>query len=320
MRLFVYEHVSASPAHAFPASLRAEGRAMLDAIAEDFGRVPDVEVVTVADCDEHAFRERARAADFTFVVAPEFDQLLRTLCRWVEEAGGRLLGPSSAAIALTGDKLLLARHLTAHGIRTPATTPLTGCDLPFAFPVVVKPRFGAGSQATYLLRSREAAAERLPGTRSATASRLTEDKIVQPFVPGFAASVAFLIGPQQYVALAPAAQHLSDDGEFHYLGGAVPLPNDLAERAARVARRALAVIDGLCGYVGVDVVLGGEPDGGDDWVIEINPRLTTSYLGLRRLARTNLAESMLRIAMGKEAEPVTWRDGVVEWRADGTIV
>ena len=38
-------------------------------------------------------------------------------------------------------------------------------------------------------------------------------------------------------------------------------------------------------------MLGDDPAGADDVVIEINPRLTTSYLGLRRLARDNLADA-----------------------------
>ena len=53
------------------------------------------------------------------------------------------------------------------------------------------------------------------------------------------------------------------------------------------------------GYVGVDLVLGREPDGSEDVVIEINPRLTTSYVGLRAAARTNLAEAMWQVAQGE---------------------
>ena len=52
------------------------------------------------------------------------------------------------------------------------------------------------------------------------------------------------------------------------------------------------------GYVGIDMILG--PDGPEsDVVLELNPRLTTSYLGLRQLARGNLAEAMLAAATGQ---------------------
>lgn len=42
--------------------------------------------------DEQArFCALAAAADYTLVIAPEFDDLLAKRCRWVEECGGRTL-------------------------------------------------------------------------------------------------------------------------------------------------------------------------------------------------------------------------------------
>jgi predicted ATP-grasp superfamily ATP-dependent carboligase len=143
---------------------------------------------------------------------------------------------------------------------------------------------------------------------------------VQPLVPGVPASVAFLLGPGQDVALAPAAQRLSSEGRFRYLGGTVPLAPPLAERAARLGRRAVREVPGLRGWVGVDLVLGEPSDGSADQVIEINPRLTTSYVGLRALATTNLAEILLRVADGEPAPAVVWRAGSVEFQPDGRTV
>src|SRR5439155_20066372 len=131
---------------------------------------------------------------------------------------------------------------------------------------------------------------------------------------GIAASVAVLVGPRQRVALAPAEQTLSSDGRFHYLGGKAPLPAPLAERAQRLALRAVKAVPGLFGYVGVDLVMGQRRG----YVIEINPRLTTSYVGLRRLARMNLGAAMLQVAEGKRVR-LDWRDGTVRWTPDGDV-
>src|SRR5262249_34011264 len=129
--------------------------------------------------------------------------------------------------------------------------------------------------------------------------------LLQPWVPGTAASVAFLLGPRQEIPLAPAAQLLSDDGRFRYLGGTAPLTPNLARRAVAVARNAIQAVPDLRGYVGVDLVLGDAADGSSDQVIEINPRLTTSYIGLRALARVNLAELMLHVIQGEPVEEPT---------------
>jgi predicted ATP-grasp superfamily ATP-dependent carboligase len=309
---------------------------MLSAILTDLGRVPGVEVVTLLSpyanvpragtrCrvirtaeEEAAFRDLARSADYTLVIAPELDDLLLTRCRWVEGSGGRLLGPSPAAVQLTGDKLALSQHLRQQEIPTPACLPVVPgipmCPLPF--PAVCKPCCGAGSLATFLVRNAEQWQRYLESGR---AEGWSGANLVQPFVPGQAASAAFLIGPSQSVALAPATQELSADGRFRYCGGRMPLPSPQAERIVSLAGRAVQAVPGLRGYVGVDVVLGDAADGNRDWVIEINPRLTTSYAGLRALARTNLADAMLRAVLGKEIPHLAWSDGPVRFRPDGTV-
>jgi predicted ATP-grasp superfamily ATP-dependent carboligase len=281
---------------------------MLAAVLEDFRCIPGVEPVNMpSDAGREAFEELVRSSDCTLLIAPEFDGLLAGLCRRVEQAGGRLIGPSSEAVKLTGDKVRLARHLSEAGVPTP------GCYAPgepVPFPAVLKPRDGAGSQATFLVHDRE---ELSRCRAAALAEGWRGELIVQPYVRGTAASVAFLVGPADCLPLLPAAQHLSDDGRFHYQGGRVPLPSELCERAVAVARPAVLAVPGLRGYVGVDLVLGET-----DQVLEINPRLTTSYVGLRALALTNLAEAMLRVADGN-ALAIHWREGAVEFRADGTV-
>jgi hypothetical protein len=94
------------------------------------------------------------------------------------------------------------------------------------------------------------------------------------------------------------------------LGGSTPIPEPFQSRARRLAEQAIACVEGLRGYVGVDLVLGDE-----DMAIEINPRLTTSYIGLRQLADSNLAEALLRIVQGQESM-VSWSDRKIEFAAN----
>jgi predicted ATP-grasp superfamily ATP-dependent carboligase len=307
-RIFIYEYTSASPG-VLPQSMRSEGRAMLEAVLADFACLPHVQTLTLPQLlgdEESAFRALARAADFTLVIAPETDDILYRRCRWVEECGGQLLGPSPEAVRLSGDKLACGRRLRTQGVPTPPCyLAAPGIPIPMLrYPAVWKPRHGAGSQAIFRV---ETALELERCAERARQEGWAGESVVQPFVPGMAASVAFLLGPQQQVALAPTAQHLSADGRFCYHGGTLPLPHSLAQRAVRLGNQAVAVIPDAKGYVGVDLVLGEPMDGSRDEVIEINPRLTTSYIGLRALARGNLAEAMLRTALGQEIPHLHWR-------------
>jgi predicted ATP-grasp superfamily ATP-dependent carboligase len=318
MRVFVYEYMTATATGRAPGSpehgMYREGRAMRDALAADL-HAAGVSVTTYPDdappCDDHRFLLEVARSDRQLIIAPELHGTLHALTV-LARTKGNPLGPSPDAVALTSDKLALAERWRAHGVPTPATTDRepTACE---AFPYIWKPRDGAGSTDTFLVRDRfELAAARA----SCTDAR---PMILQEFVPGRAASVAFLCGPRARVALAPGRQLLSADGRFKYEGGEVPLAPALAARATALATRAVAYVPGLLGYVGVDLVLGEAADGTGDRAIEINPRLTTSYLGLRALADFNLAELMLKVASGDEVAAPVWKPGRVYFGPDGHI-
>jgi tyramine---L-glutamate ligase len=302
---------------------------MLAAVLDDLRQLPNVQPVTLLHaslaweppCETHRFkqgqqRERffdlAGGADATLVIAPELHGQLLRWAGFVEQAGGRLLGSTLEAIGLTSDKALLGQWWQRHGVPTPAVARWQGSSQGLRFPAVLKPRDGAGSTATFLVRR----PEEVPACLAqAEAEGHDGDFVVQEFVRGKPASVAFLIGPTATVALLPASQQLSRDGRFHYQGGSLPLPVPLAERAVALGRRAVDAVAGLRGYVGVDLVLGAARDGSQDFAIEINPRLTTSYLGLRMVADTNLAGAMLRV-LGGEAPAIHWQTREVTFRPD----
>lgn len=294
-------------------ALLGEAWVMLSAVCADFAAIPGVSVTTLLDAalpadysldprvhtervapgeSDTVFRRSVRAADYVLVIAPEFDGILADRCRIAADSGAQLLGPSPEAVALTSDKLALARCWEQAGVRTP---PTVQNNPPFPLPWIVKPRFGAGSHGIRL-REAELPAEQL----------MSDQVVIQPLVTGLPASVAFLIGPHDRLALAPCSQVLDD--AFQYQGGSTPLSAPLGARALAIARQAIGCVPCLSGYVGVDVVLGER-----DWAIEINPRLTTSYIGLRQLAMGNIAEWLLRVVRGESVD-IRWRDGTIDFQ------
>ncbi len=334
MRIFVYEHVTGGgfAGGPLPASLAREGAAMLRAVLADLAAVGGVSVVTTIDervassplrelaervelvvtrtragGREH-FDRLASTSDGCLIVAPETDGILLERTQRARDLGARVLGSSAAAIRMASDKLELSRHLAARGIPcVPAEPYRSGLAPSFPPPWVLKPRAGAGSTDTYLLSDLDDRIE-------------IEDAILTPRVPGRAASVLAIVGEKGILPLAPGAQDLSTDGRFRYLGGVVPLPSIEGDRATRLALRAIGAVTGLAGFVGVDLILGRDLDPEPvDTVVEINPRLTTSYVGLRALACANLAERWLEAMLGRSARPIAWRDGEVRFSASGDV-
>jgi predicted ATP-grasp superfamily ATP-dependent carboligase len=335
MHIFLYEWITGgglveepSP---LPESLLIEGQAMLTALATDLAAIPNAQVTLLRDARleplslrgcrvvdihsrEHHLQEFSRLAaeaDRTIVIAPEFDGILTNTVQLAHEAGANLIVSSAEFIATTSNKQLTAEKLTPAGVPVPEAMMLDAdaerLPIEFTYPGVLKPLDGAGSQHTFLVTSRFDEPPAYPWPRR-----------LERFVPGIAASVAFLCGPEHRVPLAACRQHLTDDGRFGYLGGSLLWETDLAQRATRLAERALAAIPGALGYVGVDLVLGEAADGSLDTVIEINPRLTTSYVGLRAMTHDNLAAAMLEIVAGREFVP-TFRLDPLEFSANGSV-
>ena len=282
-RIFLYEYCTAlglgrnrnDPAH----SLYREGMAMRDAMHDDIIQAGhEVLILDHVAAEKEYFMLQLQQCDFAIVIAPEFDELLLQRSQWVDDVGIARLGPSLDAIRLTSDKWALAHHWQRHGIATPQTRLLEQAQ-PQAFTQVVKARYGAGGLHMQQITAHAPLPRNLP------------DAIVQPWHDGIHASQALLIGPSCIVPLPPARQKLQWEPEFAYHGGVMPIEPALARRVTNVAMRCVESVPGLYGYVGVDVLL----TPAKDYAIEINPRLTTSYLGYRQLVNGNLLTAWLAI-------------------------
>jgi len=334
MHFFLYEWCSGgglvNEPGTLPASLVREGITMAGALAADLIRIPGSRVTALRDprvvqlalhgCEildvqsaaEHLdqFERLAAQADATLLIAPEFDGILLKAARRVVSCGGRLRSPSPEFIRLTADKHKTCVRLAAAGIQVPqgiVLEPEQKLPADFSYPAVLKPVDGAGSQDTLLVA----------GPHDEPAPYAWPRRL-ERYMPGMAASVAFLCGPAGRVPLLPCKQRISEDARLRYRGGELPLPASLGERAVGLADRALAALPAAQGYVGVDLVLGRDPDGAEDFVIEVNPRLTTSYVGLRAMAKTNLAEAMIRVAEG-DTTPVEFLPRSLEFDVDGNV-
>ena len=233
------------------------------------------------------------ACDAALVIAPEQGGLLAGLVERVERAGVLHLGSRSEAVRLAADKLVTLSRLREAGLPVPPTlevpTPAAAASL--GFPLVLKPRDGAGSIG---LRRVLGPADLAEAWGQATAEAGGSPLIAQPYVPGRHASVVVLGNGGAPLPLSLNGQEITEGARFEYRGGVVPLEHPLCARALEVAARACALVPGLRGYVGVDLVLGA-----DAVLMEINPRLTTTYTGLRRAVGVNLAGVLLRAARGE---------------------
>ena len=324
-RILVYEYLSGGGEAGSPAeaeTLLPVGVAMRNAILSDLARLPGV-AVSCAVCDRPgahlpaglpgeaapvalaarpgeppaAFvRRMAERHDAVWVVAPETDGLLAQL----HEAAGpaRWIGCDAQAIRLASGKRATLEALAAAGI----DTPLALADK-HAGAWVVKPDDGAGTVDTRVhARRAEALADAQARARAGRCAT------VEPFIEGEALSVSMLVAPgaggsafAPKAAVEPLAfnrQRIvrAADGTLADHGVQVAALDARGDtrvpRLAALAREVARALLGLRGFVGLDVVWHA-------WrgpvAIEVNPRVTSAYVGLSAALGRNLAREILAL-------------------------
>jgi predicted ATP-grasp superfamily ATP-dependent carboligase len=320
LRVFVCEFVTGGglAGRPLPPGLCREGDMMLRALVKDLAELPGLEVAVTRDrrlpapglpctvswvdagADPWALWHAAMAgADAVWPIAPETEGLLARLSDLVAASERILLGSRPEAVRLTTSKRRTAEHLAAQGVAVVPTFALAAAladGLPAADAGwVVKPDDGAGAEDTLLFRS--AAALQSWAKATPDIGRF----VVQPYLPGRPTSLSLLCGDGRAALLSCNVQDVRlEDDRFRYCGGIVGGAEDSRAAYSPAATAVAAAIPGLWGYVGVDLV--DTADG--PVVLEVNPRLTTSYAGLRQALGGNPAAMVMEL-LGRDVAAVT---------------
>ena len=309
------------------AGMVREGRSMLEALVADAARCHTLQITVLVDAarpletpagvavrtvspgaEVDLLGEESRRADATLIVAPETGGILERRVAVVRRNGGRALAPGARFSAIAADKQATIDALAAAGVPVPAGRSLApgACWPPgFRLPAVRKARAGVGCDQLLIVQP----AEGLPSP----APRATR---LEAFVPGTPVGVSCLCGPHGIQVLPPMLQRFSPGPKPEYRGGMLLCDAGLVARAERLARRSIAAVSGgglsaaaspppesaALGWVGVDMILGAGDDGRGDRVLEVNPRLTTSFVGLAALFDQSLTRMLLAVADGHAAD------------------
>ncbi len=300
-RILVYEFVTGgglggSIADGPFAALLREADLMACALADDLTGVPGVQatllrdralpppatraaVLAVDGGDPRAIAAAIAAHDAVWPIAPETGGHLERVSRLVLAAGRTLLASAPEAVALAAGKRATAQRLAAAGVPViPVHPPWAAPPSPHGW--VVKPDDGCGAEGVRRLRG--------PADLAAWRAEVPPAGcVLQPYVPGEPASLSLLCRGGRAWLLSVNRQLIAEeaDGTLAFGGCAVGALNHRAAEVAPLAAAVAAAIPGLWGHAGVDVILTGD----GPRVVEVNPRLTTSYAGLRRVTGRNPA-------------------------------
>lgn len=302
MRIFVYEFVTGGGlvGQPLPPGLVHEADLMVRSLLTDLGEIPGVECFTSRDSrlapianvemlpapngeDPFEFYTRALdTADAAWPTAPETGFSLERLGRLTLMQDRVLLGTHPDTVRLTGSKLWTATHLASTGVPVVPTFGFSDRLLNLSGNWVVKPDDGAGAEDMWVVGDPTAA--RLLLTQKG------EGYVSQPWIEGLPMSLSLLCADGRARLLACNRQRISlVDGRVALTAISVNGEASRAPLFSTLASQIAAAIPLLWGHVGVDLILSET----GPVVLEINPRLTTSYCGLRRALGHNPASWVL---------------------------
>jgi predicted ATP-grasp superfamily ATP-dependent carboligase len=304
MRIFVYEHVTGGglDGEALPPGLAREADLMVRTLIGELASCPEVECLTsrdprlppVAGAESigwHAgetarerFRRGTALAGAVWPTAPESGGVLADLATEVEAQGRLLLGCRPAAVRIASSKRATTDLLQRAGIPAVPTFARAEEVPPFPGRWVTKPDDGAGAEATHIVTDWREARNRLAAA--------TLPLVAQPWLEGDPMSLSLLCDAGRSRLLSCNRQRIAETSRAVSLAGIeVNVAVEHEARLTTLARRIATALPGLWGYVGVDFIW----TSAGPVVLEVNPRLTTSYCGLGRARGINVAAMVLAL-------------------------
>ncbi|WP_333875337.1 ATP-grasp domain-containing protein [Methylobacter sp.] len=303
MKILVFEYITGGGFNKqeLPDSLTGEGSLMLNALLDNLIRLNSFEVTIMLDWrlansievnsviirPEHDVTEEfvrlVKQSDLVWPIAPEFDGILQNLCQTVESLGKVLLTSPATAVAIAGNKFKTYELLNRHHITSVPTRMFDDAYSPGEW--MIKPIDGVGCSDSRVITNR------LDFEQMVTSEG---QYVIQPHLQGVKTSLSCLFKQGRgWLVCANLQRFEFTDQQYHLTGIVVNHYRDLSAYQQLIDEIAAALPE-LWGYAGIDLI-----ENDRTWVLEINPRLTTSFVGIYDALGINIAEAVLQLMHGE---------------------
>jgi len=303
VKILVFEYITGGGFNKqeLPDSLTGEGSLMLNALLDNLIRLNSFEVTIMLDWrlansievnsviirPEHDVTEEfvrlVKQSDLVWPIAPEFDGILQNLCQTVESLGKVLLTSPATAVAIAGNKFKTYELLNRHHITSVPTRMFDDAYSPGEW--MIKPIDGVGCSDSRVITNR------LDFEQMVTSEG---QYVIQPHLQGVKTSLSCLFKQGRgWLVCANLQRFEFTDQQYHLTGIVVNHYRDLSAYQQLIDEIAAALPE-LWGYAGIDLI-----ENDRTWVLEINPRLTTSFVGIYDALGINIAEAVLQLMHGE---------------------
>ena len=331
--IFIFEFVSGGGYNQvdIPSSLSCEGFGMLRSIIADFkamdfiistildyriyflSNLLEADIIHKVDAKDNyinIFKNQVRNSKYIFIIAPEFSNILYELTEIAKKYKKIILSVDLEGIKLGTSKIITYSFFKKNKINTPKTYLIPSrnkkFDLEFIIqkfkelkrPIIIKPEDGVGAESIFYFGSENQIREFFHSLDNSF--EYNRSYILQEFIDGRDLSIS-LIGDSSnlnsQIATPIFLSINSQDVEIRnlkikseYFGGYTPVQGQ--KKILNYLSKILNKINlsKFSGYFGIDFI---QKKNKTIHFLEINPRLTTSYIGLRNVIDINPVELIL---------------------------
>lgn len=320
MKLFLYEHITSGALieQPLPTSLASEGDAMLLAVLADSLALAGHSITIMRDTrlaepqlteinstfNCHLISTQAdynqlwstciEQNDAILIIAPETANCLLHLQQYAIDQGKVVLGCSVQAIALTGNKMACHDRLLQADINTAYSCVADNWSKQKFVSdsgYIIKPIDGAGCLDTLFFET----ANQLEHYLAQLSPQTLAKTLIQPYLKGDNISLSLLLSNDDVMVLAVNKQQIQRQEQSLKLTACIVngYQSDTFSltEAKQLAMQIKAAIPGLYGFVGVDLIITDDAA----VVIDINPRLTSSYIGLHASLGSNPMALLIKL-------------------------
>ena len=329
-KLFIFEFVSGGGYNQLdiPSSLFCEGYAMLRSIVEDFKKL-GFQITTLLDKrishlsrflktdivkfveskDDYLkiYTKYVKKSAFCFIIAPEFSNHLYNLTQIVKDLKKIILSIDLNGVWLGTSKLETHKYFKTNRVNTPKSykIPLKGGEIDVDFilqkfdqlgsSIIMKPEDGAGSELIFHFTTKNQILQLFEMSKAKL--NTARSYIVQEYIDGDDLSISIInkTNPEKtdtmdQIILSLNTQNVQiqdPNKDSLYLGGFTPVENYnvLRNKFEKILKS--MDLTSFKGYFGIDFIKKAD---NSIYFIEINPRLTTSYIGIRNILDFNPLE------------------------------
>jgi tyramine---L-glutamate ligase len=319
MKILIFEYATATGLK--DPIITSEGNAMFEAILEDLkGFKPEYlvsEDYKISNSRAVPFEGNIKGwlnnhiheYDACLPIMPEEDNLLYDITSIIEDNNVEVLGSNSNAVKLTTNKFdtyntlkgkvpVIKTEKIYFNEYTEETTEHEfnqTLDVNQGIKKVVKPADGVSCSGVWIVNSYNKFIDAQNNIKKYTKLPYY---LLQDYIKGVSVSVSLLCDGESAIPMSVNFQDININyNKINYMGGKVPYQHRLSNIAMETAKDAVESIDGLKGYVGVDMILDHTAE--EVHLVEINSRITTPYIALRKIINFNLGEAIINSVHGK---------------------